>query len=146
MPVSIVVATWNTARKCSVNSRVASIINANPVIVSMSVPYICLNSTIAGPLPARDMFVPIKLSQICCAAVCNPRVPHRIASVHNSPVCSANFIIDQPNARLIWFLNSSFYTDDVKRVSIDLLLFPNYYRVCIRCTVYLHVYTTQNDP
>ncbi len=151
MPVSRVAATWNTARKCLVNSRLvnsraASTINTNPVIVSVPLPFICLNITSAGPLSACNTLVNTILSQRCCAIVCNPRVPHRIASVHNSLACSVNFITDQPDARLIWMLFLCFFTDYVNRAFINLMLSLNLYRVGLCCTVYLHVHTIHNDP
>jgi hypothetical protein len=157
--------TWNIARKCMVNSHVASIINTNPVTVPdpcttpvkhhpccksvrapLSLSSMCVNSTIVGPLYAHDMFAPIKLSLICCAVVCNPRTSHRRASVYNIPVGSANFIIARLNVQLILNLILTLYPDNIKRVSENLLLIPNHYPVCIFCTVYLYAYTIHNDP
>ncbi len=151
MPVSRAAATWNTARKCLVNyrlvnSRAASIINTNPVSVSVTLFLVCLNITSAGPLSACNMLVNTILSQSCCAIVCNPLVPHRIASVHNSLACSVNFITDQPDARFMWMLFLRFFTDCVKRALINFMLSLNHYRVGLCCTVYLHVHTIHNDP
>jgi hypothetical protein len=105
MPVLRVAATWNTARKCSVNSRLvnyiaAKLINTNPVIVSVLSTRICPNITSAACI------IPVNtiLSQRFCATVSNPQMVHRIASVHNSLACPVNFITDQPHPSFILML------------------------------------------
>ncbi len=105
MPVLRVAATWNTARKCSVNSRLvnsiaAKLINTNPVFVSVLLPLICLNITSAACI------IPVNaiLCQFFCATVSKPQMVHRIASVHNSLACPVNFITVQPDASFILML------------------------------------------
>jgi hypothetical protein len=98
MPVLRKAATWNTARKwsvnfCLVNYIAAKFINKNPVIVSVLSTRICPNITSAA------FIIPVNtiLSQRFCATVSNPLMVHRIASVHNSLACPANFITGQSN-------------------------------------------------